>query len=245
VNGKRSTVNGSCLAGLMLLLPLVGAQGGPARYTEARLACATFREAVDTEIRTSVGTSIREERAGRAGLLLLRASAGDSGLGVLAWFDSLTVWRQGPEGRSVPDTEGLLGGRWRGLMDSRGRYSGRVVPFIPGEVAEVAELRGILEDFFPLLPDTALGDGATWRWSTQTSGDSTTIVDDTLAVPVHRESTEAGSLVWSAEMGPIRWEREITVTAKIPPGRAFPRGVVSVVKQLIRVARTGSACSDR
>jgi hypothetical protein len=238
-------VNGNRLAGLALLLPLVGTQGGPARYTEARLGCATFRETVETEIRTAVGSSVREERAGRAGLLRIRASSGDSGLGVLAWFDSLSVWREGPEGRSVPDTEGLLGGRWRGLLDPRGRYSSRVVPFIPEDVGEVADLRGILEDFFPQLPDSTLGDGATWHWSTHASTDSTTIVEDSLAIPVHRESAEAGSLVWNAESGPVRWEREITVTAKIPAGRPFPRGVVSVVKQVVRVERTGSACSDR
>jgi hypothetical protein len=232
------------LANLLLLLPVLGAQGGPARYTEAGLACATFRETVATEIRTSVGTSVREERAGRAGLLMLRASAGDSGLGVLAWFDSLAVWREGPEGRSVPDTEGLLGGRWRGLLDPRGRYSARAVPFIPDDVAAVADLRGILEDFFPLLPDSALGHGATWRWSKQAS-DSTTAVEDTLAIPVHRQSTEEGSLVWSERIGPIRWEREIIVTARIPPGGPFSRGVVSVVKQVVRVERTGSGCSER
>lgn len=235
-------MSGKNLAGLVLLLPLAGAQGGTARYTEARLACATFRETVATEIRTSLGTSVREERAGRAGVIALRASAGDSGLEVLAWFDSLSVWREGPEGRAVPDTEGLLGGRWRGLLDPRGRYSSRVVPFIPDEVAGVAELRGILQDFFPLLPDSALGDGATWRWSAQSASDSTTVVEDSLAIPVHRESTEAGSLVWNQGIGPVRWEREITVTASIPAGRPFPRGVVSVVKQLVRVERTGSGC---
>ena len=245
MNGERSTVNGKRLAGLVLFLPLVGAQGGPARYTEARIGCATFRETVETEIRTAVGGSAREERAGRAGLLLLRATAGDSGLEVLAWFDSLSVWREGPEGRSVPDTEGLLGGRWRGLLDVRGRYTGRVVPFIPDEVAGVADLRGILEDFFPVLPDSALGDGGTWRWSSRTSGDSTTIVEDSLAIPVHRESIEAGSLVWSAAVGPVRWEREITVTAKIPAGRPFPRGVVSVVRQVVRVERADSGCAHR
>lgn len=237
-------MNGKRLAGLVLLLPVLEAQHGLARYTEARLRCATFRETVETEIRTSLGTTVREERAGRAGVLTLRASAGDSGLEVLAWFDSLSVWREGPEGRAVPDTEGLVGGRWRGLLDPRGRYSSRVLPFIPDEVASVADLRGILQDFLPLLPDNALGDGATWRWSTQTSSDSTTVVEDSLAIPVHRESTEAGSLVWNQGIGPVRWEREITVTARIPPGRPFPRGVVSVVKQTVRVERTGSGCSD-
>ena len=238
-------MSGKHRARVVLLLPILGVQQGPARYTEGRIGCATFRETVETEIRTSVGTSAREERAGRAGLLRLQASAGDSGLEILAWFDSLSVWREGPEGRSLPDTEGLLGGRWRGLLDPRGRYAGRAVPFIPDEVAGVADLRGILEDLFPLLPDSALGDGATWRWSTRTSGDSTTIVEDSLAISVHRESTEAGSLVWSSALGPVRWEREITVTAKIPPGRPFPRGVVSVVRQVVRVERAGSVCGDR
>ena len=200
---------------------------------------------MDTEIRTSVGTIMREERAGRAGLLMLRAGAGDSGLAVLAWFDSLSVWREGPEGRSVPDTEGLLGGRWRGLLDSRGGYSSRSVPFIPDDVAGVADLRGLLQDFFPVLPDSALGDGATYRWSNQSSGDSTTVVDDSLLIPVHREASEAGSFVWKARSGPVRWEREITVTARIPAGGPFPRGVVSVVKQVVRVERTSSECLDR
>jgi len=238
-------VNGKCLAGLVLLPQLIGAQGGPAGYTEARLACATFRETVETEIRTSLGTSVREERAGRTGVLTVRATRGDSGLEMLAWFDSLAVWREGPEGRVEPDTEGLLGGRWRGLLDPRGGYASRVVPFIPDEVAGVADLRGIFQDFFPLLPDSVLGDGATWRWSTQASSDSTTVVEDSLAIPVHRESIEAGSLVWNQGIGPVRWEREITVTAKIPAGRPFPRGVVSVVKQVMRVERTGSGCEGR
>jgi hypothetical protein len=238
-------VNGKCLAGLVFLLPLVGVQGGPARYTEAGLACATFRETVETEIRTSLGTSVREEHAGRTGVLTVRATRGDSGLEVLAWFDSLAVWREGPEGRAVPDTEGLLGGRWLGLLDPRGRYASRVVPFIPDEVAGVADLRGILQDFFPVLPDSVLGDGATWRWSTQASSDSTTVVEDSLAIPVHRESIEGGSLVWNQGIGPVRWEREITVTAKIPAGRPFPRGVVSVVRQVVRVERTGSRCEGR
>jgi hypothetical protein len=238
-------VNRNRLAGLVLFLPLVGAQGGPARYTEARVGCATYRETVATEIRTSAGGSIREERAGRAGLLVVRAGAGDSGLAVLAWYDSLSVWREGPEGRSSPDTEGLLGGRWSGLLDPQGSYTSRAVPFIPDEVAGVTDLRGILQDFFPRLPDSTLGDGAIWHWSMESVGDSTTAVDDSLAVPVHRESSESGSLVWSAGSGPVRWEREITLKARIPPGGPFPRGVVLAVKQVVRVERTGSQCRDR
>ena len=236
-------MSGNNLAAVLLLVSLLEGQPGPARYTEARLACATFRETVDTEIRTSVGPTVREERAGRSGLLMLRARTSDSGLQVLAWFDSLSIWREGPEGRSEPDTEGLLGGRWRGQLDPRGRYSPGAVPFIPDEVAGVADLRGVLEDFLPLLPDSALGDGAIYRWSKQASGDSTTVVDS-LAIPVHRESREAGSLVWNAGSGPVRWERELSATARIPAGGPFPRGVVSVVRQVVRVERLAADCRD-
>ena len=238
-------MSGKSLGGLVFLLSLLRVQGGPARYTEARLACATYREAVATTIRTSVGSTIREERAGREGLLRVRTRAGDSGLVVLAWFDSLSVWREGPEGRSIPDTEGLLGGRWRGRLDPRGRYVSEAVPFIPDEVAGIADLRGIMEDFFPELPDSSLGDGGSWRWSRRSTGDSTTVLEDSLAIPVHRESAETGNLVWKAGSGPIRWEREIIVTAKISPGGPFPRGVVSVVQQVVRVERTGSECPER
>lgn len=237
-------MNGKSLAALLAVLPLASLQPAPARYSAAQFACATFLEEVRTEIRSTIGTVVREERAGRDGVLVLRAAGTDSLLDLTAWYDSLTVWREGPEGRVTPDAEGLLGGRWRGTLDPTGRYASRVVPFIPDEVAEIVELRTVLDDFLPLLPDGALADGARYRWTRNSAADSTTVVQDTIAVPVRRESEEEGSLVWDQRQGPVRWERTLRLTARIPPGGPFRRGVVTVVTQRVRVVRQETSCPN-
>jgi hypothetical protein len=242
VNGERSTVNGKNLSAWLALLSVVGPQAGVARYTAVQLNCATYIEEVRTEIRSKAGSVSREERAGRDGVVQFRATETDSGLEVTAWYDSLSVWREGPEGRIAPDAEGLLGGRWRGTLDRSGRYVGRDVPFIPDEVAEIAELRGLLADFFPLLPDSALAPRARHQWTRNSAADSTTVVQDSIGVPVRRETEESGSLEWDPRLGPVRWERLLTVTARIPPGKPFVRGVVTVVVQRVSVVRTDRNC---
>lgn len=236
-------MNGKSLAASIGILLGVGAQPGPAGYTAAQLDCATYLERVRTEIQSRIGAVVREERAGRDGVLILRAEGADSLLEIVAWYDSLALWREGPEGRITPDAEGLLGGRWRGTLDRAGRYSSRATPFIPDEVAEIAELRGVLQDFLPLLPDSALAPGAKYRWTRSVAADSTTSVQDSLAVPVRTETEETGSFDWDPRLGPVGWERTVTVTARIPPGRPFPRGVVTVVRQRVRVMRQERGCA--
>ncbi len=93
----------------LAVLPLASLQPAPARYTAAQFACATFLEEIRTEIRSTIGTVVREERAGRDGVLVLRATGSDSLLELTAWYDSLTVWREGPEGRFTPDARGCSG----------------------------------------------------------------------------------------------------------------------------------------
>lgn len=242
MNGERSTVNVKRLSGLLLLLPYASPQSGVARYTAMQLDCATYVEEVRTEIRSTAGTVVREERAGRDGVLMVRATETDAGLEVTAWYDSLTIWREGPEGRTTPDTEGLLGGRWRGALAPAGRYTPRTSPFIPDEVAEIADLRGILDDFLPLLPATAVAAGSRHQWTRHATSDSTTVVQDSLAVPVRRDTEDSGSLEWDPGLGPVRWERTLRVTARIPPGKPFVRGVVTVVVQRVRVERKATNC---
>jgi hypothetical protein len=229
---------------LLGALPLVSLQSAPVRYTPAQLHCATYREEIRTEIRNKVGTVVREERAGRDGVLMLRAVGTDSLIELTAWYDSLAVWREGPEGRITPDAEGLLGGRWRGTLDQAGHYASRAVPFIPDEVAEIAELRGVLADFLPLLPDSALAPGTQYRWTRSSAADSTTLVQDSVAVPVRRETEETGSLEWDPHLGPVRWERTLKVTARIPPGPPFGRGVMTVVTQRVVVTRQSDRCQN-
>ncbi len=234
--------------GLALLLALAPQAPAP-RYTADMLECAAFREEVRTDIRSESGSVLRLETAGRDGRFLVRAVPSDSGLLLTAWYDSLTVWRQGPEGRTTPDAEGLLGGRWRGTLSPQGVYAGRQVPFIPDEVAEIADLRGILADFFPslapgVLTAVASGEGR-YGWSVKARSDTTGALNDTLDVPMRRDSEEAGTLTWDRRLGPVRWERTITVTGGIEARGPIRRGIRSVVTQRIRVSRLpGASCGD-
>jgi hypothetical protein len=235
-------MNGKRLAAWLVVIPAVSLQSGAARYSVSRLECAAYHEEVRTEIRSKSGSVSREERAGRDGVLRFRASGTDSLIELTAWYDSLAVWREGPEGRITPDTEGLLGGRWRGTLAQSGRYVSLAAPFIPDAVAEIAELRGMLDDFLPLLPDSALGSGSRYTWTRHSVSDSTTIIQDSIAVPVRRETDEAGNLDWDAGRGPVRWERTLTVTARIPAGKQFTRGVTTLVIQRVSVTRQSDRC---
>ncbi len=232
---------------LLALLLAPNPQTAPPRYAATMFECAAFREEVRTDIRSESGAVLRQETAGRDGLLVVRAVPGDSGVVLTAWYDSLAIWRQGPEGRFAPDAEGLLGGRWRGTLSAEGRYDGLQVPFVPDEVAEIADLRGVLGDFFPSLAPGVLR-GASVRdqrydWSTKNRADTTGAVNDTLEVPMRRESAEEGTLTWDRRLGPLRWERTITVTGRIVAKGPIKRGIRSVVTQRIRVSRLpGYAC---
>lgn len=216
-------------------------QGAAPRYTAEMLRCTGFREAVRTDIRSESGGTLRQETAGREGLLIVQAVPGDSGPVLTAWYDSLTVWRQEPEGRIAPDAEGLLGGRWRGTLSPEGRFAGTQVPFIPDEVAEIAEVRGVLGDFFPplapgILKAVSAKDGR-YEWRIKARTDTTGAVNDTLEVRLRRESVEEGTLTWDRRLGPVAWERRITVTGGIEAKGPIKRGIRSVVSQRIRVTR--------
>lgn len=237
----------SCRGSLVLMLLLGAPQRPVPKYAPDMLECAAFREEVRTDIRNESGSVLRQETAGRDGVFLIQAARNDSGLILTAWYDSLNVWRQSPEGRSTPDTDGLLGGQWRGALTSSGRYSAITVPFIPDDVAEIADLRGVLGDFLPSLAPGVLTlassrDGR-YRWSIKARSDTVGAVNDTLEVPMRRESAEEGSLTWDPRLGPVAWERNITVTGGIDAKGPIKRGIRSVVMQRIRVSRLpGRTC---
>ncbi len=226
---------------LLALLLAATPQGAAPRYAAEMLECAAFREEVRTDIRSESGAVLRQETAGRDGLLVVQAVRSDTGIVLTAWYDSLTVWRQGPEGRMAPDAEGMLGGRWRGTLTAEGRYAGVQVPFIPDEVAEIADLRGVLGDFFPPLAPRVLkiasARDARYGWSAKARTDTTGTVNDTLEVPMRRESVEEGTLTWDRRRGPVRWDRTITVTGSIDARGPIRRGIRSLVTQRIRVTR--------
>jgi hypothetical protein len=185
-----------------------------------------------------------------------------------AWLDSLSLWRRSPETTVRPDTDGLLGGRYRGTLSPAGEYSGRVVPFIPDEVAEIAGMATALDDFFPLLPPHPLQPGQAWsdsagltvrrladsalsgvplfRFELHISRKSRRDrgAEDTLPVELRQSSEEQGSFVWHPTLGLVRRERQIVVETTVPAGPAVRQAIRSRVEQRVTVLRDLSALPD-
>jgi hypothetical protein len=234
------------------LFTLVLPQAPAPRYLPSQLACAAFQEVVSGDVRGEAGRAVRQERLGRSGILVVRRAAADSD-SLEAWFDSLQVWREGPEGRIEPDTEGLLGGRWIGRLSAQGVWRQEQTPFVPDEVAAVMDLRTLLGEFFPVLPTVYLRIGAAdssggsvirrerdvagghrYSWRVQREVDTVAPINDSLEVAIQRDIREEGTMLWSPDRGPLRWTRTISTTVRPSGGSAKTRGVVT---QRITVAR--------
>jgi hypothetical protein len=256
----------------LLLAPAPPPPPPPPRYTAGQLECARFRERARSDIRTSVGGRDRHETGGQEGRWVLRAAPGGDGVRVEGWFDSLAVWRTSEEGTLRPDTDGLIGGRYRGALSPDGRYRADALPFVPDEVGAVAELAHALDDLLPRLPPVPLAVGESWRDSTgleirrvaDSSGGSgemllrfrltdrreaseVTPQGDSVPIPVHQVSREEGSFVWHPRDGLLRRDRRVAVETTIPPGGRIRRAVRSRVEQHLLVERLSAdaACRPR
>ncbi len=131
-------------------------------YTAEQLACTAFHETSRGRLETQTGSRIRRETLTRDGILRVRAQPAGSAIAIEAWYDSLALGRESPETTLAPDTDGLLGGRYRGRLTLAGRYTPLARPFVPDEVAEVADMGGALDDILPPMPLGALGVGDHW-----------------------------------------------------------------------------------
>ena len=255
---------GLALRGALLLAALIrpGAVEAQTGYTPSTLACARYSEEVRSELETEMGRRTRRSAAGRDGVLVIRGRPDSVGVRIEAWYDSLTVWRQGPEGRLEPDPDGFIGGRFVGRLDSRGRYLPVLRPFLPAEVGEIVRLDRVLDDFFPQLPPAALEPGQ--RWSDSAGADVRRLADsvvagvalgrfayarpatlapadpaasDTLTPGLTEEGRETGRFVWHPQGGLVRLEREIVVTADVPASRYVRAPLRTRLVQRIRVER--------
>jgi hypothetical protein len=232
-------------------------------YDAATLACARFRETVRGELRGNLAGVTRNERVGRDGVLQLRAIATGDGLTIEAWYDSLWVYREGPEGHYEPDAGGMIGGRYRGRLDPHGGYQADARPFIPDGVREVFDLSTLMQDFLPRLPRDPLRAGADrvqgagnsiWRLTDSTSPEgpieryrwarraewTDTLRQDGPAVLVLRREAEEGSVGWQQGTGPLGWNRVIRAEALVAGGARGRTGVT----QEVTVRRTGNACEE-
>jgi hypothetical protein len=230
-------------------------------YTAKQFQCARFLESGRSTIQTETLRRVRHQTSERSGVWQFRAVPSAKAIALEGWLDSLTVSRKSAETTISPDTDGLLGGRYRGTLSPTGAYAGSVRPFIPDEVAEVAGMATALDDFFPPLPHTQLEVGKAWsdsrgltirrlpdsslsglplfRFQLERRDETRTAPrrGDTLAVALRQVSEEHGVFVWHPLLGLVRRERNIVVETAVPTSRTVRQPVRSKVEQRIIVAR--------
>jgi hypothetical protein len=247
-----------CLAGS---LKVAQSQEPELRYRAEQLNCARFLETAESRILTQSGGRGREQTAGRAGVWQFRAGPAGQEVALVGWLDSLALWRRSPETTVRPDTDGLIGGRYRGALSPQGAYARKASPFIPDDVAEVAGMGSALDDFFPPLPRGKLRPGQSWsdslgvtirrlpdsalsgvplyRFALQTRRRATSAETqgDTLPLQLRQTSHEQGTYVWHPFLGLLRRDRLIVVETTIPPSRSVRQAVRSKIEQRITVER--------
>jgi hypothetical protein len=248
-------------AALIAAHPASAQVGATPRYSASQLDCSQFIETSHTTITTQTGRRSREQSAGRRGVWRFRAQPEQGDVALEGWLDTLVLWRRSPENTIRPDTDGLIGGRYRGILAINGRYLGRVQPFIPDEVAEVAGMGTALDDFFPPLPARLLHTGEVWtdssglriqrladsalsglplyRFSLEAKrkAKSAAVSHDTVPLELDLVSIEQGRYVWHPTLGLLSRQRTVVVETTVPSGRTVPEPVRSHIEQRISVVR--------
>ena len=230
--------------------------GSAIRYQPELLACVAFHQSVLSDLETVHGEDRRTETTGWEGNLVLRAEADTGGvLSVVAWFERLRVWRDMPEGRIEPATDGMLGGRYRGVLRSDGDYHAVTVPFIPDAVSAIAAMDKALDELFPPLPTAPLVPGGATtggrRWRFHRLSDTLAAGGTALRLRLLRSDTtsvsvdwgggqvsqgasveeEWGRVLWRPGVGPLSWVRRITTVVTFPPATVSARPVRTDVRQ--------------
>ncbi len=217
--------------------------------------CTAFAESVATRVAVRRGARAVEETAGRQGIAVLTTRATTDGLRFEAWYDALVVWRETPAGRLLPDTDGLVGGRWAGGLSGAGDATLSTRPFMPPGVLDAADLSDTFADFLPPLPAGPVAPGSHWQ------ADDGRLVVERLADSVSagralgryrwrrlraapgdsltfgQRTDDLGWLVWDPSSGPLAWRREVTVQATMRGGPRVSDGVETLVVQAVNVRR--------
>jgi hypothetical protein len=232
----------------------------PPAYSAAQLHCARFAETSRSDTETETAGGAVQATTERDGVWSFRARESSGGVSLEAWYDSLSLRRRAAGSEVSADTDGLIGGRYRGLLWPSGTYVEMGNPFIPDEVAEIADLAGAARDLLPPLPPVALRPGATWRDAgIELTRFPDTVVagrpmlhfrlagrveasqalphGDTVPVPLRQTTIERGDIYWSPVTGLVRRTRDITVDATIPSGGRIRQPVRSRVVQRIELTR--------
>ena len=224
-------------------------------YTAAQLDCARFRESARSEIETETGGRLRRARAEREGSWSFRARDSAGAILLEGWHDTLALRHGSGDTLATPDTDGIIGGRYRGLLRPTGEYRRLVAPFVPDEVAEAFDAAAALDDLLPRVPpgpvavsargtdgagvklerltDSAAAGGPLRRYAVRRRTESSEAVPhgDTLAVPLRQTSVEEARVVWHPQHGLLASDREMVIEAFVPAGNRIRTPVRSRIEQ--------------
>jgi hypothetical protein len=222
-------------------------------YTAAQLHCARYSETSHSEIETETARGSVEATTDRAGIWSFHARDSAGGILLEAWYDSLALRRRSADGEVSADTDGLIGGRYRGLLSPSGDYVEIARPFVPDEVAEVADLAVAAVDLLPPLArlsrraDTAVAGRRVLHFRLETRSDTSRTIPrgDTVPIPLRQSTMESGDIYWSPSSGLLRRTREITIEATIPSGGRIRQAVRSRVVQRVELTRLPPQSSCR
>lgn len=227
----------------------------PPSYTAAQLHCARFAESSRADVEAETAGRTRRAVAERDGILVFHARDTTGGVALEVWYDSLALRHGTPDSLLSPDTDGLIGGRYRGLLGPRGAYRRLAAPFVPAQVAEAFDAAAALDEFFPRLPPGPLPPGGTWRDGegleierlpdSSASGaalqrylvrrgderSQTLPEGDSVPVPLHQTTEEEWRVVWHPDAGLLRGERRALIHVSIPAGGRIRAPVRSRVEQ--------------
>jgi hypothetical protein len=205
----------------------------------------------------------------RHGVLRLRATNADSGIAIEAWYDSLALSRESPETTLVPNTDGLLGGRFRGTLSPTGQYAVRARPFVPDEVAEVTDIGVTMDDLFPPLPRPPMAVGQRWTngagvelerlpdsvaagrtihrlaLRARSTSDTASIRGDTTQLAATATTVEDGEVDWAPERGLLRRRRHLVVETAVPAGGPLKLPLRSRLEQEGELVREPGGCEGK
>jgi hypothetical protein len=248
------------MLGMTLLLGPTGLSGQTPHYSAPQLHCARFLESARSEVRTEMARGGVDATLERDGIWSFRARDTAGGVALEAWYDSLALRRRSGDEEVTADTDGLIGGRYRGLLAPEGEYTEHVRPFVPDEVAELADLSTAARDLLPPLPPRALAPGQSWtdsrltitrlpdtavagrplahfRLRSRAESRETVPRGDTVPIPLRQTVEEEGHVYWSSASGVVRRLREITIEATVPSGGRVRQPVRSRVEQDVELTR--------
>lgn len=244
-----------------LLIPgALAAQTPFAGYAPGQFACTTLLETGQTDLRSEVAGTTRSETVQRTGRWRMLGTPAPGGVQIEAWYDSLALERRTPDGPLVPDTDGMLGGRFRGVLTADGRWRGDARPFVPDDVAQVADVGAAMNSLLPVLPPFDLRPGGTWTDSTglavERLADSLAggtrllrfhyFADRTGAPELHlpdplpgaTEHVRAeGRAVVDPKRGVLEYERKVVTETGIPAGGPFRAAVRTSAVERFRLRR--------